>query len=40
MDLQGTRLAELGEKEVTVVQGWVQMEATEAIKMVTRESMD
>ena len=29
-----------GEKEVTVVLGWAQMEVTEAIKMVTRESMD
>ena len=40
VDLQGTRLVELGEKEVTVVQGLVQMEATEESKMGTRESLE
>jgi hypothetical protein len=33
-------LAELEEKEVTVVQGLVQTEATEATRMGTRESME
>ena len=40
VDLQGTRLAELAEKEVTVVRGLVQMEAMEATKMGTRESTE
>ena len=40
VDLQGTRLVELEEKEVTVVQGLVQMEATEAAKMERMESME
>ncbi len=39
VDLQETHLVELGEMEVTVVQGLVQMQATEVTKTASMDSM-